>query len=93
MMLQSAEVDGVEHTIIIKNFNFSPLNLQVQVGDTITWINQDIVPHTATAKDDSWDTGELKQGESATIEVTDKFSLAYFCFYHPMMIAELKLAE
>jgi len=76
-------------TVVIKDFKFAPESIHVRTGDTITFINEDIVPHTATAIDESWDTGNLATGESATITVTEEFELQYFCVYHPMMKAVL----
>lgn len=67
------------HVIEIRDFVFSPLSVEVKTGDTITWKNFDIVPHTATAKDSSWDSGSLK--------------LDYFCIFHPMMEASLTLEK
>jgi plastocyanin len=77
------------HVIEIRSFVFSPLSLEVKTGDTITWTNFDIVPHTTTAMDSSWDSGSLKFGESFTFKVTDNMQLDYFCIFHPMMKASL----
>jgi len=77
------------HTVLIKDFLFDPMQLEVAVGDSIKFVNEDIVPHTATAIDDSWDTGELKFGESAVIEVGENFQFDYYCFFHKMMTASL----
>tara|TARA_R110002073_G_scaffold85978_26_gene204337 strand:- start:528 stop:848 length:321 start_codon:yes stop_codon:yes gene_type:complete len=49
------------NTIRIEKLKFSPPVLEAAVGDTITWVNCDVVPHTATALDKSWDTGLLKK--------------------------------
>ena len=38
------------HTVLIKGFKFVPEQLEVEAGDTVIWKNEDIVPHTATAK-------------------------------------------
>ena len=43
------------HIVTITNFQFVPAEITVNVGDTIKWINQDFIPHTATADDNSWD--------------------------------------
>ena len=74
----------------IREFEFVPAVLQVSAGDRIVWTNFDIVPHTATAKDESWDTGKLDKGEHAEILVTADFAGGYFCRYHPSMEAEIK---
>jgi len=77
------------HTVIISGFKFTPAVLQVNAGDTIVWVNQDIVPHTATADDKSWDTGMIESQGQKELIVTKKQSPAYFCFYHPAMKATL----
>ncbi len=77
------------HRVIISGFQFTPENLQVNAGDTIIWINQDIVPHTATAVDKSWDTGIIVSMGQRKLIVTESQSLSYYCFYHPGMKATL----
>ena len=79
---------GIVHDIEIKSFAFNPSVLEVRPGDQIRWVNRDISPHTATAEDGSWDTGELRRGQSATLKVTQNMSTAYFCAFHPNMRAE-----
>ncbi len=83
---------SILHTVEITNFQFSPATLQVRVGDWIKWVNLDIVPHTATALDSSWDTGELKPNESAEILVKAKHAEPYLCLFHPNMRATLQVS-
>lgn len=77
------------HIVEIHKMKFQTEQLGVKIGDTVTWINKDIVPHTATAKDKSWDSGSLKKGESFTLTITGKTSPDYFCSYHRQMKAKL----
>ena len=81
----------IDHTVDITDFTFSPSTLRVRAGDRVTWINKDIVPHTATAKDRSWDTGKLAPNGRKTITVTAELSENYFCRFHPSMTAKLDL--
>lgn len=67
----------------IQNFAFSPATLTVKVGDTVTWVNQDSVGHSATADDGSFDTGVLSQGESNTVTFTEAGTFGYHCTPHP----------
>jgi plastocyanin len=83
--------DSRVHTVIISNFQFTPERLQVMVGDTVVWINQDIVPHTATAVDKSWDTGIIVSQGRKEMVVMQAQSLSYYCFYHPGMKATLAI--
>lgn len=79
------------HIIEIHKMKFQTKMLNVKIGDTVTWVNKDIVPHTATANDKSWDSGRLKKGESFTLTITSQTNLDYFCFYHRQMKAKLVL--
>jgi len=79
------------HRIEIGDFRFTPDSTEASPGDTITWINLDITPHTATASDGSWDTGELVKGAEASIAVTAEMASDYFCAFHPMMKAQLSI--
>mgnify|MGYP000433316639 CR=1 FL=1 len=88
-----AEVKPKDHQIDIKRLKFTVKQLEVKVGDTVTWTNLDISPHTATASDKSWDTGRLKKGERKTITITNDFSPKYYCRFHPNMKASLKLVS
>lgn len=90
---EAKAVEVTAHIIEIRDFVFSPISVEVKAGDTITWTNFDIVPHTATAIDHSWDSGSLKLGESFTYTVTDDMQLDYFCLFHPMMKASLTLEK
>ncbi len=80
-----------QHEIEIVRFRFKPDTLVVRSGDTVTWINRDIVPHTATALDESWDTGEIAPGKEGSVVVTADFSTEYFCRFHPSMKAVLQI--
>ncbi|WP_419901809.1 plastocyanin/azurin family copper-binding protein [Kiloniella sp.] len=82
----------VEHHVEISGFNFAPDKLVVRYGDTITWTNRDIAPHTATADDKSWDTGTISKGDKKSLMVTEGMSLTYYCRFHPMMKAGLAVA-
>jgi plastocyanin len=50
--------------VSIQGFAFHPGSMTVNVGDTVTWTNQDSAQHTATANDGSFDTGTLRRGQS-----------------------------
>ncbi len=88
-----AEIKPKNHQIDIKRLKFTVKELEVRVGDTVTWTNLDIAPHTATANNKSWDTGRLKKGESKTITITEGFYTNYYCRFHPNMKTSLKLVS
>ena len=84
-----AEPSGEVHVVEIIGLKFVPDNVDAQPGDTITWVNLDFVPHTATSKDGGWDTGTLAQNESKSLLVAEGMTAAYFCQFHPNMTAKI----
>ena len=75
----------------IRNFAFVPADQAVRAGDEIVFVNRDAVPHTATAADSSWDTGNIPANGSKTVTV--KAAGAYRCVYHPTMTGSVSLAK
>jgi len=73
------------HIVEISGMAFTPAALDVAVGDTVTWINRDVVPHTATAENGAWDSGSLGQGEEWSLVVETAGSVDYRCAFHPQM--------
>lgn len=75
-------------TIVIKNFAFSPANLTVAPGATVTVRNDDSATHTVTATGSSkrFDTGDIAPGASATFTAPSAAgSYAYICQIHQFM--------
>ena len=87
----AAQARPTEHIIEIKKFNFVPNVVRIRSGDTVTWINRDIAPHTATGKNNSWDTGAIKKGDSASLTMSREMTVAYFCRFHPGMKATIEI--
>jgi plastocyanin len=75
--------------IRMATFAFGPSAVTVRVGQRVTWINGDPVPHTATAKDLRWTSGQLVPGGSFTMTMTKPGTYEYFCGDHPFMQAEV----
>lgn len=79
------------HIVEIRKLEFSPAALNVDSGDTIVWINRDLVPHTVTADDKSWDSPTLNTGDEWLTVVRDGMHERYFCRFHPLMKAQLQI--
>jgi plastocyanin len=73
----------------LSGLRFEPQSLSVNVGDRIQWLNDDIVPHTATAADKSFDSGDIAAGQSWTYVAHKAGTFDYACRYHPMMTGRL----
>jgi plastocyanin len=78
---EAARAEKVE----IVDFAYDPDPVVVQVGGKVTWINQDSAPHTATADDGSFDTGDLEQGKLKSETFKQPGTFTYFCEVHPYM--------
>jgi len=79
------------HTVLIEGMRYQPGGLTVAVGDTVVWINRDMVPHTATSASGRFDSNEIAAGKSWTHTVQTKGEFAYTCAYHPLMKALLRV--
>ena len=75
----------------IDNFKFEPRELIVKVGQSVTWINHDDVPHTATVKGKSpaFDSKLLDTDEQFSFTFTKPGTYAYYCKLHPHMTATI----
>jgi plastocyanin len=78
-------------TVNIKNFSFTPKTVTISVGDSVRWFNRGPSDHTATADDRSFDTGNLKKGESASHTFKKAGTFKYFCQPHPFMKGEVEV--
>lgn len=80
------------HTVTIKGFAYSPATLTVAAGDTIVFTNTDSAPHTATARDGSFDTGRLNRGDSAEVTLGEAGVHDYVCAFHGSMTGSITVA-
>jgi plastocyanin len=79
------------HTVTMENMRFQPRDLTVTRGDTIVWVNKDLVPHTATSKAGGFDSQLIAAGKSWRFTVQKKGDFAYVCTFHPTMTAMLRV--
>jgi alcohol dehydrogenase (cytochrome c) len=71
--------------------NYLPEDAQEPSGASVTWTNKDTVAHTATARDGSFDTGDINPGSSGTVTVQGQGKVDYYCTIHPWMIGSLTI--
>jgi len=73
--------------VVIDNFKFQPKELTVARGTTVTWINQDDAPHTATSRNDppKFDSRALDTGERFSFTFTGAGTYRYYCKVHTHM--------
>ena len=82
---------SAENTVEIVDFAFGPEQLEVAVGATITFVNNDSQAHTATAAG-VFDTGSIAPGESATVTIEAAGTFDYICGFHPFMTGSIVAA-
>jgi plastocyanin len=84
LLLAATPVWADDAAVKIGNFTFGPQELKVKAGTTVTWMNEDDIPHTVVS---------LNNFRSKALDSDDKFSFTfttpgtykYFCSLHPHM--------
>jgi plastocyanin len=94
-----ATINILEGSSVQGNPDYDPEELTAKVGDEITVVNQDNVPHTVTSgtgsndpnKGQAFDTNIIIGGESAKISLAevDPGTYDYFCIVHPYMTGKI----
>jgi plastocyanin len=74
-----------ECTVDIRDLAFEPADIEIAIGTTVTWTNNDTVPHTATASDGSFDSGVFDPGASFSYTFDEAGMFDYSCLIHPEM--------
>jgi plastocyanin len=72
-------------SVAIRDFAFAPAEIEVPAGTTVSWTNEDTVPHTATAGDGAFDTGTIDGGGTASHTFDTEGRFEYVCAFHPNM--------
>jgi len=73
---------GGDAAVSIANFAFDEAAMTVAVGTTVTWTNEDGAPHTVTADDGAFDSGNMDSGDVFSFTFEEPGTYAYFCEYH-----------
>jgi plastocyanin len=79
--------------VSIDEMKFIPANVEVGVGETVRWTNDDQRDHTVSAADGSFKSGNLRSGDAFehTFKKAGKFN--YACSYHPRMKGTVNVKE
>jgi len=74
---------------------YIPLNLQVKVGTTVVWINDDNVMHTVQSQDlegnptGIFNSNVLNTGERFAFKFDESGTYSYFCTLHPWRVGQV----
>jgi plastocyanin len=80
-------------TVKIDNFTFEPGELTVKAGTTVTWINQDDIPHTVVATGHAFRSKALDTDDKFSFTFPTPGSYEYFCSLHPHMKATIVVMQ
>jgi plastocyanin len=73
----------------IANFTFAPQTITVPVGTTVTWANDDDVPHTVVATDGAFRSKPLDTDDHYAVTFKTPGEHSYFCSIHPRMTGKV----
>jgi plastocyanin len=68
------------------NRAFAPDDVEVAVGGTVTWVNNDRTSHTSTSNQSGWDSGSIAPGRQFSKTYTAAGTFSYHCAIHPGMV-------
>jgi plastocyanin len=110
---EGADVDNNEEVVVripqdsssLTDDAYRPNPIEVNTGDTVTWVNDDSTPHTATSgTPDSGSTGMFggtddfpeiigPQGDTQSFTFDDAGEFEYYCTLHPSMVGTVIVTE
>lgn len=83
----SAQVPGF--AVTLDNFTFTPQQITVKAGDTVTWTNHDDIPHTVTSQTLVFRSKALDTDDKFSFTFTTPGKYDYFCSLHPHMTGSI----
>ena len=82
----ASNAGGQNAAVTISDYLYEPARITVPQGTTVTFVNRDATPHTATSKEPGeFESGSLDTGESGEVVLDETGSFAYYCLFHPFM--------
>jgi plastocyanin len=88
-----ASASAFEQNVGIQNTAFSPAQVQVLAGDTVSWLNQSLRMHTVTSRDGLFGSPHIMVSGSFTHQFPQAGAFAYYCQIHPGMTGEIDVYD
>ena len=89
--LHSVSAHAATIQITIQYLVNMPAEASAKVGDTIEWINKDVLAHTATAKNGDWDV-MIGPNKTGRVVLKKAGTVDYYCKFHPNMTGRLTVS-
>lgn len=87
--VSASRADAPTRTVTMPGKAYDPSHLDVLVGTTVTWKNEDSVNHTVTADGDAFSSGYVPPGGSFTFTFAQQGRYAFHCTIHKFMRGEV----
>ena len=85
LFLTTTPVLAADVAVKIGNFTFGPQDLKVKAGTTVTWTNEDDMPHTVVSPN-NFRSKVMDTEGTYSFTFTTPGTYKYFCSLHPNMI-------
>jgi plastocyanin len=77
-----AEDVANDETVNIDDSAYEPASLEITRGQEVTWVNQDSVEHTVTAKDRAFESERLGEDDEFSERFLEDGEFEYYCEVH-----------
>lgn len=91
----SSSTPSTTNSVSIQNFAFSPADITVKKGTTVTWTNKDSATHTVTETDSQKgpDSGNLASGKTYSFTFDALGTFKYHCAIHSSMVGTVTVTN
>lgn len=91
LLVPASPATAADATVTVANNAFSPANVTVGLGDTVTWNFPDAVSHTSTSNQGFWDSGAKSGGASFARTFGSAGRYGYHCTFHSSMTGSVRV--
>ncbi len=81
----ASRAEAADATVRIDNFTFAPTPLTIAAGTTVTWVNQDDIPHAIYCQALGLRSHPMDTGDSFSHRFAQAGTFEYICSLHPQM--------
>jgi plastocyanin len=85
----AASAQAADIEVKIDSFAFAPQRVVVKAGTTVTWINDDDIPHTVASSTKVFKSSALDNKDKYSFTFTTPGTYEYFCSLHPHMTGSI----
>jgi len=91
--VMAAPAGAEDMAVKIENFTFAPQRVTVKAGTTVTWTNEDDIPHALASTTKAFRSKVLDTDDKFSFKFTTAGTYEYFCSLHPHMTGTIVVEE